>query len=400
MSDPATRALMSAWYRNRTSTFEGIPRPPIRDRVSASGVNPLSVLLVGSGPGVGWGVRTHDLALGGQLARALARRTMRGVDVVIQTDPMGNLLEPGFESRRPIADFDVVVVTSGIEDACSLLDPSAWETKVRALVDDLQARVSASAIVLITGIPPISAISELASPIGRVAERHAGKLDARTADVCRTFERVEFVPLSVPSGHVAGRHRSPREFQDWADAIALPLVVTLMQDGKGGSARRVPEVREQVRQQAVDELDLPAMRSSPALEHIVALARRAFGAATATISIIDGDRQIYAATSGVQLEEISRDIAFCDLTIRDPAGMIVPDASRDPRFASNPLVASGGIGFYAGFPIATPEGLRVGALCVIDPLPRQAGDVSAAALRDLALLVEGEVARISAVRAA
>jgi GAF domain-containing protein len=63
----------------------------------------------------------------------------------------------------------------------------------------------------------------------------------------------------------------------------------------------------------------------------------------------------------------------------------VPDATRDPRFATNPLVlAQPNIRFYAGMPLITPDGHALGTLCVIDQVPRQLETHPQQALRVLA----------------
>jgi len=71
---------------------------------------------------------------------------------------------------------------------------------------------------------------------------------------------------------------------------------------------------------------------------------------------------------------------------------VVPDASQDPRFCTNPLVTGPpSIRFYAGAQLVSPEGHSLGTLCLIDRVPRRVSRSVVETLQDLARLVEREM---------
>ena len=106
-------------------------------------------------------------------------------------------------------------------------------------------------------------------------------------------------------------------------------------------------------------------------DSIARLAAHVCGTSMSNISFVDRDRQWFKAAIGLDSRETPRDVAFCAHTILDDRPMIVEDAKRDERFWDNPLVTAGPeIRFYAGIPLVTREGYRLGALCAIDREPR------------------------------
>lgn len=113
------------------------------------------------------------------------------------------------------------------------------------------------------------------------------------------------------------------------------------------------------------------------------------GVPISLVSLVDSDRQWFKSNVGLPgATQTPRDIAFCAHAILGPNVMEVQDASRDARFANNPLVTGdAGIRFYAGAPITLSDGVRVGTLCVIDQVPRRLSEVQKAVLRHLATAV-------------
>ncbi|MCW6509998.1 EAL domain-containing protein [Hyphomicrobiales bacterium BP6-180914] len=111
--------------------------------------------------------------------------------------------------------------------------------------------------------------------------------------------------------------------------------------------------------------------SEPRFDKIVQLAVRLFGTSMAAVALIDQDRQWLKAQAGFAITETPRAVSFCTHTIRSDDVLTVLDTRSDTRFAQNPLVTGPPfIRFYAGAPLVTSDGHRLGALCVADTAPR------------------------------
>ena len=94
------------------------------------------------------------------------------------------------------------------------------------------------------------------------------------------------------------------------------------------------------------------------------------GTSIGFISFIDSQREWLKAKVGWDVAEIPRDQSFNALVLGNPHMLIVEDTAADRRFRSHPWVTQSGIRFYAAAPVVTKEGYVLGAINVLDRLPR------------------------------
>ncbi|MCB1307235.1 MAG: HAMP domain-containing histidine kinase [Leptospiraceae bacterium] len=145
---------------------------------------------------------------------------------------------------------------------------------------------------------------------------------------------------------------------------------------------------ESERQQELNAIGILDTLPEEDYNNVVQLAADICGTPIALISFLDGDRQWFKARTGLEATETPRDQAFCGYAILGNDILIVEDALEDRRFADNPLVRQDpNIRFYAGAPLETRAGNRLGTLCVIDREPRRLSAEQKKSLRSLAGMV-------------
>ena len=152
---------------------------------------------------------------------------------------------------------------------------------------------------------------------------------------------------------------------------------------------------EQTRLDALRSLNILDSNPEERFDRLTRLAKRLFGVPIALVSLVDADRQWFKSCVGLKATETPRDVSFCGHAILQDDIFLIPDASVDERFSDNPLVTENPhVRFYAGCPLAVPNGSKLGTLCIIDVVPRDLSPDDLSLLRDLARMAEQELAAV------
>ncbi len=156
---------------------------------------------------------------------------------------------------------------------------------------------------------------------------------------------------------------------------------------QAGLARRRKKriAAENARLAALLAYDILDTEADEELDALTRLASYITQTPIALVSLVDEHRQWFKAREGLATRQTPRSQAFCHYTIRQDSVLEVPDAHLDERFMNNPLVTGEpNMRYYCGVPLTTPQGYRLGSLCVIDHQPRRLDPAQLEALRTLA----------------
>lgn len=141
-------------------------------------------------------------------------------------------------------------------------------------------------------------------------------------------------------------------------------------------------------------LDAP---EDPRFARITRLATALLGVPVSLVSLVDADRQFFAASQGLpepwaSARQTPLSHSFCQHVVADEAPLVVTDARLDPRLADNLAIRDLDVVAYCGVPLTTAAGHVLGSFCVIDDEPRRWTTDELAVVRDLAGLVRSELA--------
>ena len=153
------------------------------------------------------------------------------------------------------------------------------------------------------------------------------------------------------------------------------------------------DIQIRLAQEALNRLQVLDTPDEQAYDDITRLAADTCGTPMALISLSDTNRLWFKSRLGLQVQEVPRENTFCAHALLSPNDlMVVQDTFRDARFCDHPMVTGEPrIRFYAGAPLLTSEGHAIGAICVIDTVPRQ---LDAAQLESLQYMAQQVIAML------
>jgi signal transduction histidine kinase len=116
--------------------------------------------------------------------------------------------------------------------------------------------------------------------------------------------------------------------------------------------------------------DILDTASEAEFEELVELAGHITGCAIAIFSLSNHEKNWFKSRNAISSAEILRDTSFYEFA-NDPGNVtIVEDASIDDRFSNNKLVTGDtNIRFFAGVPVVSTSGHKLGTICVLDQFP-------------------------------
>ena len=384
---------MRSWGRGVFRNLSGVPRPTDDPRVHASGIDSDRILLFGSGAAVGWGVLSHDLAVPGALARSLSKLTRRGVDVDVITEPDLRLANAVRDlTAVDLSRYDGIVLTLGLMEAVGLAAPTSWRRDLDALLRYL-GDVAPHTPIFVVGIHPTTQITRYDAIVAPIIMHSRGALNRVSSQLAAHRERVTFIPFDAPERTHRNRYRTKSEYQEAGSLLASAIAPVLDADhDHRGAPRRQRPLDTLARRNALDEFAILDTMSDEAFQRLTEFARRSLHTSAAKITIVGGNRFWTIASRGVSPTEGIRSDSICFTAIEYEDALVVPDVSRDPRFADmHHVQGPPPVRFYAGHRIEAPNGVPIGILCVQDADARDADSFDRVLLRDIALLVQKEI---------
>lgn len=153
---------------------------------------------------------------------------------------------------------------------------------------------------------------------------------------------------------------------------------------------------------ALHQGDLLDKSRNPTFDKAVRIATRLLGAPVGMVSFVDGDRQFFKSSVGLdaqttETQETPLTHSFCQYVVSSDTALSVSDARLHPHLKNNGAIADLGVIAYLGVPVHGRNGETLGSFCTIDTKPREWTADEREVLEDLSGMLEVEIALRSAL---
>lgn len=207
----------------------------------------------------------------------------------------------------------------------------------------------------------------------------------RTAGLSRPLEQPSSLPNSISKKPRPGHCQPPeqtvddelRRLKSLKSFQVLNEGLDMSHSPMSGRRSRAQHLARKVTDVEAPPSNANAKEMTPtlsALDSLVDMATRMFHVSIAVISLANlGQEEVLAARGLDGLQELGQQLpcnAFASMCSSESL-VVVPDLSQDSEFSSRLPVR--GARFYAGVPLLSPEGERVGVLSIMDAPPRFQG---------------------------
>lgn len=222
----AMKSFMLVWLYTSPHSWRGVPLPEPGPPVVVAGPHSLRVLLCGSGIAVGYGVASHELALGGSLSRSLAALTGRGIEVSTVASPRLSTKAAQLQlNSQQLAGKDVVVLSFGGFQLLSYLPAESWSRGLGELIDSVLLRADPQSQIFV-----IDCTAPKMSNFTAAYRRHLLRLTSEYNEEIRLLalrhDRVHQIRFS-PEPQVAVAIEGRQSYRLWADEIAPGIATEL-----------------------------------------------------------------------------------------------------------------------------------------------------------------------------
>lgn len=211
--------LFWGWFKVKAHEQHEWRYPTGPSEINISGTGPARILIVGDGPAAGFGVRTHQLGIGGHLARHLVGQIEGGVVVTVAARPAASARS----TRKRLGDIDLegydsIVLMLATTDAFCLTSHRSWRRNMTAMVHVLKSTDASS--VFVTSAASLHLARPLAPFVRRTTGRHARTLNIETSRICAQTN-TPMIPLNAASDLTS------RTYAKWGGRIGTHVADSL-----------------------------------------------------------------------------------------------------------------------------------------------------------------------------